>query len=536
MIPLKEQTTQSETLCFRPADSEALARCVDAVRFSGGVVISVATHEGLLSHYTRTLINELKQTHQMIRIRRMANDKDSLLAALNKRLAGFDTNVLSKSRRAVTAEVWLYELPGPADTGLLRMAAKMVRQFEAAGVSLVVHSRQARAESARLRELSSSLNATFAEFPTPTAEEAKDLLERTRGLPEASQIQQLVGTLGLPELGSSDKPGLEAEVKPFASPKLGSQAINELSRRNEQQAAAVSKPKTQSKRRRANMVAISSLVASAMIASAYISQDPQVLKSFSDSAEWIDSQWSRLTAPAAAADASEVISATTVQSDTVAGAAAVESAETSSEAGTATDKIEDSSNAVAMLQAGANTAVQKAVVQTAAVEEAVAQQISAEPRLAEVVVLPVIAQDDATAQEQTPPFVVETLVSQVENAKAAVPLEPEQDLKALFAEEPAVTASKVVTVPAPLRERISPVEDTVYVQHASFRSVERAKVWRVNAQQLPNVRLFAKGDLFVVVSGPFVDRGQARAQMQEYGMNGAQYFIRGSDLDRPVAE
>jgi hypothetical protein len=77
------------------------------------------------------------------------------------------------------------------------MAAKMIGQFKAAGVSIVVHSRQARPDSPHLQKLARRMRAKPVVFQTPTEEQCKTLAEKARGCPEAAQINQLIRSLGI---------------------------------------------------------------------------------------------------------------------------------------------------------------------------------------------------------------------------------------------------------------------------------------------------------------------------------------------------
>ena len=94
---------------------------------------------------------------------------------LNEHLASMDIAALQSRRIVKTREVWLYELPGPSQSELLQMAAHMVRQFKAAGVSVIVHSRQARPDSPHLQKLAERLRAQHAVFQTPDEAQCKAL-------------------------------------------------------------------------------------------------------------------------------------------------------------------------------------------------------------------------------------------------------------------------------------------------------------------------------------------------------------------------
>ena len=165
MIPLKEEPTLAEALCFSPEDSDAVDTCRRALTHAGSVVITAAGNESLLAHYTRVLLSQMPGQNasgqSKCSVRRMPRDKDALLAALNRLLAELDFESVGGKQKVPTSEVWLYELPGPSDSELIVTTAKMIRQFKAAGVSIIVNSRQARPGSELLSKLSQRVRGTL---------------------------------------------------------------------------------------------------------------------------------------------------------------------------------------------------------------------------------------------------------------------------------------------------------------------------------------------------------------------------------------
>ena len=201
MIPLKEEPTLNAALCFSEEDAQTLLGCQASLAHAGNVVIASARHENLLAHYTRTILAEINKASRLadakVAIRKMPKSSDGLLERLNAHLAAMDIAALQAKRIVKTREIWLYELPGPAQSELLQMAANMVKQFKAAGVAIIVHSRQARPESPHLQKLAERLRAQHVVFQTPSEAQCQALAEAAKGRPEAGQIQQLIRSLGV---------------------------------------------------------------------------------------------------------------------------------------------------------------------------------------------------------------------------------------------------------------------------------------------------------------------------------------------------
>jgi len=200
MIPLKEEPTLAEALCFSPEDSDAVDTCRRALTYAGSVVITAAGNESLLAHYTRVLLSQMPGQNasgqSKCSVRRMPRDKDALLAALNRLLAELDFESVGGKQKVPTSEIWLYELPGPSDSELIVTTAKMIRQFKAAGVSIIVNSRQARPGSELLSKLSQRVRGTLVEFALPDKESCIALAEKVAGTSDALQVNGLIKDLG----------------------------------------------------------------------------------------------------------------------------------------------------------------------------------------------------------------------------------------------------------------------------------------------------------------------------------------------------
>ena len=200
MISIKEEPILAEDLCFSPEDSDALDTCRRALANAGSVVITAAGNESLLAHYTRVLLSQMPGQNisgqRKLSVRRMPRDKDALLAALNRLLAELDFESVGAKKKLPTSEIWLYELPGPSDAELIVTTAKMIRQFKAAGVSIIVNSRQARPGSELLSKLSQRVRGTLVEFALPDKDSCIALAEKVVGTSDALQVSGLIKDLG----------------------------------------------------------------------------------------------------------------------------------------------------------------------------------------------------------------------------------------------------------------------------------------------------------------------------------------------------
>jgi hypothetical protein len=427
-----------------------------------------------------------------VAIRRMPKSSDGLLERLNAHLAAMDIAALQAKRIVKTREIWLYELPGPAQSELLQMAANMVRQFKAAGIAIIVHSRQARPESPHLQKLAERLRAQHVVFQTPSEAQCQALAEAAKGRPEAGQIQQLIRSLGVTV--EYDESANLSEL-PAASDlsKLMRRAEQMLPAREPAQAldssATAALPSTNKKTLQAPKPPISGVSNTRALACSGIACLLIVGLYFSPNADffrWAGSTTSALTSNASAWLSEQVAAPQTTPA--------------------AIPKVQE--DAQGELVSRVNMPIAKpdlAAPQVAAADEA----------------------------EPNTPLPNNAAISTQQPQTAAGPrvVDAEEGLKALFPVVTPLVASNAVNAAGPAeRPRPTAFEPGVYVQHASFRLPQSALIWRNNNNQLPGVKVAVKADRFVTVSGPFVDRRQARDYLTQFGITAQPYFIEGGVL------
>ena len=484
MIPLKEEPTINAALCFSEEDAQTLLRCQAALAHAGNVVIASARHENLLAHYTRTMLAEINQasgfSDAKVSVRRMPKSSDGLLERLNEHLASLDIAALQSRRIVKTREVWLYELPGPSQSELLQMAAIMVRQFKAAGVSVIVHSRQARPDSPHLQKLAERLRAQHAVFQTPDEVQCKALAEVVKGRPEAGQVQQLIRSLGVTV--EYDEAANLADMQVASSlPNLIQKAEQGLPLRPQAQApvstesakpASISAQKVEPPKPPISGVSNTRILASSGIACLLI-----VGLYFTPNADffrWVGSVSSNL------------------------------SSITEDWFGSQMALFETATDTQGPLASAINIPLQT-------------------PEKTDTPTSTTRGQVDQAAITQGPELTPEVQA-----------VDPEEGLKTLFPVAAPITSVNVTQIPA----RSAPVEPAgaiafepgVYVQHASFRLPQSALIWRNNNNELPGVKVAAKGERFVTVSGPFVNRDQALDYLTQFGITAQPYFVDGGML------
>ena len=484
MIPLKEEPTINAALCFSEEDAQTLLRCQAALAHAGNVVIASARHENLLAHYTRTMLAEINQasgfSDAKVSVRRMPKSSDGLLERLNEHLASMDIAALQFRRIVKTREVWLYELPGTSQSELLQMAANMVRQFKAAGVSVIVHSRQARPDSPHLQKLAERLRAQHAVFQTPDEVQCKALAEVVKGRPEAGQVQQLIRSLGVTveydeaanladmQVASSlsnliQKAEQGLPLRPQAQAPVSTESAKPASI----SAQKVEPPKPPISGDSKTRILASSGIACLLIVGLYFTPNADLFR-------WVGSVSSNLSSSTEDWFGSQMV------------------------------MFETATDTQGPLASAINIPLQT-------------------PEKTDTPTSTTRGQVDQAAITQGPELTPEVQA-----------VDPEEGLKTLFPVAAPITSANVTQIPA----RSAPVEPAgaiafepgVYVQHASFRLPQSALIWRNNNNELPGVKVAAKGERFVTVSGPFVNRDQALDYLTQFGITAQPYFVDGGML------
>jgi hypothetical protein len=325
-------------------------------------------------------------------------------------------------------------------------------------------------------------------FQTPTEEQCKTLAEKARGCPEAAQINQLIRSLGITL--ESDEPSDTAEInEPVSLSALMQQAEKKLPA-----AKPVTKPKASissegiaaagSPQRPASGVSntrivVSSGIASALVMALYFSPGVDAFSAFDKGMAWFQSVGATTLEQK---PATEIASPTTVKAPVI--------------------SITNAKTPGGPAQANKTPAP---VMLTTPLEGA-AIEIPAEMTAVTPAEIPIPKSDDS----------------------GVALTDGEAGLKALF---PVALPAEVVRTSAESSRVLSPaVESGVYIQHASFRLPQSAVIWKNNNGQIPGVKVFAKDERFVTVSGPFSDRGQATQYLAEFGITARPYFINANVL------
>ena len=83
----------------------------------------------------------------------------------------------------------------------------------------------------------------------------------------------------------------------------------------------------------------------------------------------------------------------------------------------------------------------------------------------------------------------------------------------------------------------SPLVNSWFVQHASFRAPQRAFLWKQNQRLDKELKVFSKGETnarFVVVSGPFDSRELAQSYLNSNNMGKDKFFVPSDKLGERI--
>ena len=483
MIPNRNKVEQPSIGNFTLEHEHAQRRVVHALQTSGNTVIVAADQPGLMTYYVARMLDQLSALEGNARpkIRKLPADRDGILDALNQRLADIElANVAAAtdSDKHRAREVWVYESLTTFKADGVCFGAKIIRQFKAAGISLMVSATPGETNAAALKQLMHSCKAQRWDFATPTQEQCDDAMAQAAHSADFGAVQSAIRDMGMMANLPTPTEVLDFPTTVKTEPSLDSdldvrQLLKAQRKQNKQQQI-----REQAKPHRAASAprkpfALLQLVAGITFIGLVVAVQLDMTPGLISGTETEE------TVVAEAIAVSESLETTPVPQgmEVIAAAEVVEVKE-----------VEGAGLIVAQDQAAVASGAQTEV----------AEEILIAP-VVETKTLLTGAQDQELMQifaSTEPDMPVATEPKARVNAPAKVE---------------AVTQTQPVVSSAPAKPK------GVFVQHGSFARLQSALVWQSNYSNERKTKVFIKGTnpkRFVVVSGPFADRQRARDTLE----------------------
>lgn len=462
MIPNRDKVEQPNIGYFTLEHEHAQRRIVQALQTSGNTVIVAADQPGLMAYYVARMLDQLSALEGNARpkIRKLPADRDGILQALNQRLADIEVAKVTEaadSDKHRTREVWVHESLTTLKADGVCFAAKIIRQFKAAGISLMVSATPGGTNAAALKKLMHGCKAQRWDFATPTQKQCDDAMAQAAHSADFSAVQSAIRDMSMIANLPTPTEVLDfpkrARTEPSVDNDLDVRALLKAQRKqNKQQQTREQTKQRDEVAAPRKPFALLQLAAGIAFIGLVVAVQLDMTPGFMNSAE---------TEQAVVADA------------TVAGEP-IEVVET--EEGVARETAEAEAKAVS-------------VTQTTTAEE--------------TLIAPVVkSKMPLTATEDTE--LMQIFASTEPNTPAKT------ESKALV-KAPANVAAATQT--QTLVSNVLSKPKGIFVQHGSFARLQGALVWQSNYSNERKTKVFIKGTnpkRFVVVSGPFADRQRAR--------------------------
>ena len=457
MIPKRDNQERPGVGDFTIEHEQARRQVAAALQVSGSTVIVASERPGLTTYYVARILEQLSALERNLapKIRQLPADRDGILDVLNERLANVDLDNVADARVAPkhrAREIWVYESLTSFKADGVCFGAKIIRQFHAAGISLLVSVTPGETNAAALKKLLHSCKAQRWDFRSPTQKQCDDAMALAAGTPSFGAVQGVIRDMGMmanlqtppevldfPKATAHGAPSMDTDFD--VRQLLKAQRKQNKSRRSLPVSAA---PDEQPKK----LFVLFQLVAGIVFMGVVVSLQFDLLPRISDNPE-------------------PGVAVATVS---------------------AIDQVAEAVNAA----------------EVAATEMTPIKETAAQAVVAQSEDLSVVAATETITIASTPPVVVNDadLMGLFADPE---PIDLAQQVREVV---PTVASAAVVQPPAAAKKRAG-----IFVQHGSFAQLQGALLMQNNLTEEVLTSVYVKGTnpkRFVVVSGPFADRQIAK--------------------------
>ena len=202
MIPNRNKPEQPAVGDFTVEHEHARRQVARALQVGGSTVIVAADQPGLTAYYVARILEQLSALERNVApmIRKLPADRDSILQVLNERLANIDLANVAESSPGTkhrAREIWVYESLTSFNADGVCFGAKIIRQFQAAGISLLVSVTPGETNTAALKKLMHNCKAQRWDFAAPTQKQCDDAMTIAAGTSSFGAVQGVIRDMGM---------------------------------------------------------------------------------------------------------------------------------------------------------------------------------------------------------------------------------------------------------------------------------------------------------------------------------------------------
>jgi hypothetical protein len=498
MIPERKEPQLNRTLFFPDAHAELLARATDQLALSGRAVVLDTGHQAYTRYCIRAIIDDLAQSMgarratESVKVRRIRQEREHIVASLNQSVK--DLNLTSShSRNAVTTrEIWILENAQSNSPDETVFAASLVRQFKSAGISLIITGRSVGAGQTNVEKIAELTQAIPFVIELPELEECNSLLDQAKLVGSGAEYSAL-----MKEIGVSIESKTTSAVVPF-SEELNVKIEETLEQDFQELVSPISEDKPAKKRLKVSLNKKKATYIGVCAFFAFVLAAIPVYVDFDKALKWVSSL-----------DVESI-------DEPVEG-----------KSGVMAEFISDFS-----IKSQSQARPQNLTDFEGLVTESLILPPS--PGEKESKLDPVILVGDVTAENL---FLGNDDQSSIRKSQgsAGVALNSLADSTSQKIELELVANS--VGIEETSSNTASPLVNSWFVQHASFRAPQRAFLWKQNQRLDKELKVFSKGEpnaRFVVVSGPFDSRELAQSYLNSNNMGNDKFFVPSDKLGERI--
>ena len=484
MIPERREPQVNKSAYFGEEHGELLEQVVDQLSLSGRIVVLDSGHEAYTAYCLRSIIENLAMSSSSgsetggIKVRRVRQEREFIIASLNRSVKDLGLAGAYARNAVNTKELWIFENAQSTKSEEIVFASNLARKFKSAGISIVITGRSTGLGVSNVEKLTEFTKGTSFIFSLPEEEEFKNLYKQANLVGAGTEYASLMENIGIKIEARKDP-----EILAFAGTK-GLEPHDDLVASLEEN--IVISPNRWLSLTRQKLVYFGgcALLAIALAALPIYADFDGAIKLAS-----------RVSLP-------EFLSP--VENELV-------------------------EEGAVPLEKGAPGELQN--IKAASVNYNL-----------EILTLPEIELPEPVSLEESRTLLIDPTPSSYGDFKIRANTEPSRTSIAASSAEGKViydsmarqgSPALVLANPNPIETKIIARSKKWFVQHASFQAPQRAFLWKSNQRLDDEMMIYSKGETaprFVVVSGPFDNKGFAESYLEANNIVNDKFFVPGENL------
>ena len=177
MANISKPVGKSENFAYNSFNNEHEKRVetiIDELKKAGSSCVVCSPNQDLRNHYLREIVSNLFDDPRNSTVMRAPNDRESIVSAISLKIDESSSNQF----HGATRTLWIFEADFADDVDKISLIFKLVRQFKASGISLLVNCSGVVQRSQQFNHWIEKAKVTSEEFSVPTDDQISDFLNR----------------------------------------------------------------------------------------------------------------------------------------------------------------------------------------------------------------------------------------------------------------------------------------------------------------------------------------------------------------------